>query len=48
VLVRDLLGHSTISITADIYCHVLPPYQDALAERMERLYEEPATAGGAP
>jgi integrase len=38
VMVKDLLGHSTIAITADIYSHVLPPHQDQIAERMEQLY----------
>jgi integrase len=38
VMVKDLLGHSTIAITADIYSHVLPPHQDQVADRMERLY----------
>ena len=33
-----LLGHSAISMTADIYSHVLPPHQEQIAERMERLY----------
>jgi integrase len=31
VMVKDLLGHSTIAITADIYSHVLPPHQDQIA-----------------
>ncbi len=38
VMVRDLLGHSTIGITADAYSHVLPAHQDQVAERMEQLY----------
>jgi integrase len=38
VMVKDLLGHSTIAITADIYSHVLPPHQDQIADRMEQLY----------
>ena len=36
-MVKDLLGHSTISVTADIYSHVLPAHQEQIADRMERL-----------
>jgi len=27
----EMLGHSTITITADVYSHVLPPLQQAAA-----------------
>ena len=28
----EMLGHSTIAITADVYSHVLPPLQQAAAK----------------
>jgi integrase len=43
VMVKDLLGHSTIAITADIYSHVLPPHQEQVADRMEQLYGRAVT-----
>ena len=43
VTVKDLLGHSTITITADLYSHVLPAHQDEIADRMERLYGRATT-----
>ncbi len=45
VKVRDLLGHSTITITADIYAAHLPPEQDEIADRMERLFGDAAANG---
>jgi integrase len=45
VKVRDLLGHSTIAITADIYAAHLPPEQDEIADRMERLFGDAAANG---
>ena len=34
-LVQELLGHKTISITLDIYSHVLPGMGDAAAGEMD-------------
>jgi integrase len=33
-VVRDILGHSTIALTADTYAAVLPSLQRAAAERL--------------
>ena len=35
-VVMDILGHSQIAVTMDIYSHVLPAMQDDAAERMQR------------
>ena len=35
-VVSDLLGHSGISVTADVYAHVLAPLKDEAAEAMNR------------
>ncbi|HET6919688.1 MAG TPA: site-specific integrase [Jiangellaceae bacterium] len=35
-VVMDILGHSQIAVTMDIYSHVLPTMQDDAAEWMER------------
>jgi integrase len=35
--IKELLGHSQIAITADIYAHIAPELKRAMAERMERL-----------
>ncbi len=34
-IVSEMLGHSSISITMDIYSHVIPGLGDAAAEAME-------------
>jgi len=36
-VLSELLGHSTISITQDLYSHVTAPMQDGAADRMEEL-----------
>ena len=36
-VVMDILGHSQIAVTMDIYSHVLPAMQDDAAERMNRV-----------
>jgi hypothetical protein len=33
-VVRDILGHSTIALTANTYAAVLPPLQHGAAERL--------------
>ena len=35
-VVSELLGHSSITVTADIYAHVLAPAKDDAAAAMER------------
>jgi site-specific recombinase XerD len=37
IVVRDMLGHSQISTTADIYGHVLPESQRHAADTLDRL-----------
>ena len=36
--VQAAMGHSTISITMDIYAHVTPQMQDSVAEAMDKLF----------
>jgi len=38
-IVQELLGHSSISITLDIYSHVLPTLQEKAVEAMESIFE---------
>ena len=44
-VVQELLGHSQIAITMDIYSQVLPNLQDEAAKAMERLFGEPVQPG---
>jgi integrase len=37
-VVSELLGHSSVAITADIYTHVLPEMQQEIVEKMDDLY----------
>ena len=37
-VVSELLGHSSVAITADIYAHVLPEMQQEVVKRMDDLY----------
>lgn len=37
-VVSELLGHSSVAITADIYAHVLPEMQLEVARKMDDLY----------
>ena len=36
-LIMETLGHSQISVTADLYTHVLPPRQRAASEAVDTL-----------
>ncbi len=38
-VVMDVLGHSQMAITMDLYSHVTPTLQDAAVERLGRLLE---------
>ncbi len=38
-VVSERLGHANISITLDIYSHVLPGMQEAAAEKFDKLFE---------
>ena len=43
-VVSERLGHANISMTLDIYSHVLPTMQKAAAEKLENmLFREPDT-----
>ena len=45
-VVSEMLGHSSISITLDIYSHVIPGLGDAAALAMEdALGNEPGVGG---
>src|SRR6266571_1590779 len=37
-VIQELLGHSSISITLNVYGHVLPSMQDEAMDKMERLF----------
>jgi integrase len=37
IVVSRLLGHSTISTTADVYAHVTPAMLDRTADRMDGI-----------
>ena len=42
--VSELLGHSSIAITADIYPHLRQPLHDANAEKIVALIKRPGEA----
>ena len=37
-VVSELLGHSSVAITADIYAHVMPEMQQKVDKKMDDLY----------
>ena len=37
-VVSERLGHATIMLTADTYCHVLPTMQRAAADKLEAMF----------
>ena len=37
-VVSELLGHSSVAITVDIYAHVLPEMQQEAVKRMDDLF----------
>jgi len=39
-IISDLLGHSSIAITLDVYSHVIPGMVDVAARAMERTLNE--------
>jgi integrase len=48
-IVSEMLGHSSIAITLDIYSHVIPGLGDAAAEAMEEaLRDDPGVGGEEP
>jgi integrase len=44
-MVMETLGHSTISTTMDIYCHVMPSLRQEAADAMERVLVRTARWG---
>jgi integrase len=36
-VVQEMLGHSSVMLTLDVYSHVLPDLQDEAAASMERV-----------
>ncbi len=48
-VVSEMLGHSSVSITLDIYSHVIPGLGDAAARAMEdALGDDPGVDGKEP
>jgi integrase len=41
---QERLGHSQISLTLDIYSHVLPTMQEEAARKLDNLLEAPIEA----
>ena len=39
-IVSEALGHSTVSITPDLYSHVLPRLQEAAAKQLDAVMPE--------
>jgi integrase len=39
-VVQELLGHSTISVTMDIYSHTLPSMQHEAMKKMDELFRQ--------
>jgi site-specific recombinase XerD len=37
-LVSELLGHSSVAITPDMYAHVLPEQQQEIVDQMDDLF----------
>jgi integrase len=38
-IVSERLGHASVSVTLDIYSHVLPGLQEAAAEKFDRIFD---------
>ena len=45
-VVRETLGHSQISLTADTYAHVMPSLQRDAAERMDAFLVDAVSNSG--
>jgi len=39
-MVQEVLGHSSVSVTMDVYSHVLPDMQEKAAEAMDGLLSD--------
>ncbi|MEO8954173.1 MAG: hypothetical protein ABI396_06735 [Ktedonobacteraceae bacterium] len=38
-MVQELLGHSSIAMTLDVYSHVLPSMQQEAAKKMDDVFK---------
>ncbi|MBO0783550.1 MAG: site-specific integrase, partial [Ktedonobacteraceae bacterium] len=41
-VVQEMVGHSQIAVTMEVYSHVLPSMQKEAAEKIENLFERPS------
>ncbi len=41
-VIQEILGHSTLDMTANVYSHVLPSMQQEAVEKMQRLFDKPS------
>jgi integrase len=41
-VIQEILGHSTLDMTANVYSHVLPSMQQEAVEKMKTLFEKPS------
>lgn len=41
-VIQEILGHSTLDMTANVYSHVLPSMQQEAVEKMKPLFEKPS------
>lgn len=39
--IQEILGHSSITVTMDVYAHVLPDMQAEAAAAMDRIFSNP-------
>jgi site-specific recombinase XerD len=41
-VIQEILGHSRLDMTANVYSHVLPSMQEEAVEKMKALFEKPS------
>jgi integrase len=41
-VIQEILGHSTLDMTANVYSHVLPSMQQEAVEKMRHLFDKPS------
>ncbi len=41
-VIQQILGHSKVDMTANVYSHVLPVMQKEAVEKMNRMFEKPS------
>jgi integrase len=41
-VIQEILGHSTLDMTANVYSHVLPSMQQEAVEKMQHLFDKPS------